>query len=139
MEFGKIAAGELSQIDFTLPSQDPRVLNHVISTKTGPLSLPESVRIGVGCPAWNVKSWVEKVDPMGRQASDFLFHCLRQFNSIELNTNHYRIPDSATLVHWKEAVPPDFLFNPKVLQEISHRHPLSSQSALTPGIFRPHA
>jgi uncharacterized protein YecE (DUF72 family) len=64
--------------------------------------------------------WVRKVYPKGTKAKDFLQHYSRQFNTIELNTTHYRIPDHKTIQRWYEMSPADFKFCPKIPQTISH-------------------
>lgn len=124
MEFGKVSSAELATLDFDLPPEDPRSWFRM---KLQP-SRPATLRVGVGCPVWSVRSWVGSVYPSPTDPKDYLFHYSRQFNSIELNTTHYRIPDSETVRRWRDSVPGDFRFNPKILQEVSHRRPLSSES-----------
>lgn len=89
-----------------------------------------NLRVGIGCPVWGVKEWVGKVYPRGAQPAEYLRHYARQFNSIELNSTHYRIPDPTTVRSWREQSPDDFRFCPKFPQEISHRSPLGANKAL---------
>lgn len=124
MEFGKVQSDRLSDIDFTLPTQDPRTWWRLRMRGDDRSNL----RVGIGCPVWSVKDWVGTVYPSGTQAKDFLFYYSRQFNSIELNTTYYRIPDLETVHRWRQTVPPDFRFNPKFPQDISHRVPLSGHA-----------
>jgi uncharacterized protein YecE (DUF72 family) len=126
MEFGKVPASELGRIQFRLPPDDPRT---VLTLKSQSQTAP--ARIGVGAPVWGVKGWEGKVYPLGTDTKEFLFHYSRQFNSIELNTTHYRIPDSETIRRWREATPEGFRFCPKFPQSISHQLPLSSHAGLT--------
>ncbi len=67
-----------------------------------------------------MKEWVGKIYPKGTKTPDYLRHYTRQFNTIELNTTHYRIPDHFTVQHWHDEAAADFRFCPKVLQGISH-------------------
>ena len=67
-----------------------------------------------------MKEWVGKTYPKGAKSGDFLKHYGRQFNTIELNTTHYRIPDQAVVERWYEQTPADFRFCPKIPQTISH-------------------
>jgi len=120
MDFGKVPQNSLGRVDFSLPSRDARPFP---ATGSG-----ESLRFGLGAPVWNVKSWIGSLYPENAKAADFLHHYGRQFNSIELNTTHYRTPDAETVRRWSDAVPSEFRFNPKVLQEISHRQPLLANS-----------
>src|SRR5438309_893913 len=124
MEFGKVPEHHLPRVDFNLPVQDPRTWLRL--RMSGEERKPS--RIGIGCPVWGVKDWVGQVYPVKTNPKDFLFYYSRQFNSIELNTTHYRIPDAETIRRWRETVPDDFRFNPKLPQEISHHHPLTPDS-----------
>ncbi len=78
-----------------------------------------------------MKEWVGKVYPVGTQPRDFLSHYSRQFNSIELNSTHYGIPDEATVERWRESTPNGFKFNVKFFQNISHHHALDQNTELT--------
>lgn len=123
MEFGKVPTPWLSKVDFTISHHDPRTWLR-FRTNGGEKEKPP-LRVGIGCPVWSVKDWVGTVYPQKADPKDFLFYYSRQFNSIELNTTHYRIPGLDTIRRWRETVPDDFRFNPKFPQELSHRTPLS--------------
>lgn len=125
MEFGKVLSSDLDRISFELPDDDPRA-----SSVLPPGRVP-TPRIGIGAPVWGVKGWEGKVYPLATDTKDFLYHYSRQFNSIELNTTHYRIPDRETIRRWRETTPETFRFCPKFPQTISHQSPLSSHAALT--------
>jgi uncharacterized protein YecE (DUF72 family) len=113
MDFGKLP--NITQVDFTLPPDPP--CNHtVLSLHTK----PTSARLYVGATGYAMKEWLgtwyAAQTPTGR-----MLHAYGQlFNSIEHNTTHYRIPDGATTLKWRDAVPPAFCFSPKVPQSISH-------------------
>ncbi|MES2855929.1 MAG: DUF72 domain-containing protein [Bdellovibrionota bacterium] len=115
----------MSQIDLSLPVDDPRTW---VALKRSEKTKP--ARIGIGAPAWGVKDWIGKVYPIGTQAKDFLHHYSRQFNSIELNSTHYSLPDPATIERWRDATPNGFKFNVKMLQDITHRGSLGSHATL---------
>ncbi len=113
MEFGKVA--NLNTIDFTLPPDHPateRVLEKHF--RMGKL------KAHVGCPIWANKSWIGKLYPVGAKDKDLLKFYSRKFNSIELNSTHYKLPDGATLARWKQMAAPGFKFCPKFPQVISH-------------------
>ncbi|MEZ5043875.1 MAG: DUF72 domain-containing protein [Saprospiraceae bacterium] len=114
MKFGKLP--DISRVDFSLPPDSPgtqRVLQ-----QWGGRSQPLAVYIG--CTGWSMSEWVGKVYPKGTKSKDFLYHYSRQFNTIEFNTTHYRIPDVATIRKWYEQSAEDFKFCPKIPQTISH-------------------
>jgi uncharacterized protein YecE (DUF72 family) len=120
MKFGKLE--DISQVDFTLPS-DPAGNRKVLS------ALPErSERAGcyIGCTGWSMPEWIGKVYPKGTKSKDFLKYYSQQFNTIEFNTTHYRIPDISTVDKWHEGAADDFKFCPKVPQSISHSRDLGA-------------
>jgi uncharacterized protein YecE (DUF72 family) len=114
MDFGKLPS--IDKVDFTLPADHPETS----------LVLEQSVRLSatpqvyVGCPVWATREWVGKWYPSTAKEKDYLHHYARQFNTIELNTTHYRIPDLPTIERWYEAASPGFTFCPKWPQQISH-------------------
>ena len=79
-------------------------------------------RVYIGATGWSMKEWIGKWYPAKTKSADFLREYGKQFNTIELNTTHYRIPTPELTQRWYEAVPADFRFCPKVPQTISHRN-----------------
>ncbi len=137
MEFGKVDPRNLGQIDFRLPDEDPRTISTLRASRELRLRpdlhrvLPVTqTRIGVGAPAWAVKEWLGQVYPLGTAPRDFLSHYARQFNSIELNSTHYGIPNEETVTRWRESTPSGFKFNVKFFQNISHHAALDENAAL---------
>ena len=113
MEFGKLS--NVSSVRFNFPPEDPRV-GAVLGRK-----IPQkSPLVYVGAPIWTCPNWIGRIYPEGIAARDYLEAYGRQFNSIELNTTFYRIPDRAQVQVWKNQVPGDFRFVPKLHQSISH-------------------
>lgn len=115
MDFGKLA--NVDQIKFALPAfdEDPRtsaVLKE--STKLG------EVRVYVGGPTWICPKWVGTVYPKGKDSRDFLSFYAKQFNTVELSSSFHHIPPHDQVRRWKNKVPPDFRFSPKIHQSISH-------------------
>jgi len=113
MKFGKLQ--DISQVNFSLPN-DP------VNTKSilDGLSISTKPILYVGCTGWSMKEWVGKVYPSNAKTKDYLLHYAKQFNTIELNTTHYRIPNFETIQKWKKEATPDFRFCPKIPQSISH-------------------
>ncbi len=123
MEFGKLK--DISKVDFQLPDDAPGTTNLLNS-------LPQRVEkplVYIGCTGWSMKEWVGKVYPTGAKPADFLKHYATQFNTIELNTTHYRIPTLEIIRSWKSNTPPDFRFCPKVPQVISHSSDLDGEGS----------
>lgn len=120
MKFGKLQ--DISNVDFTLPqdiASNTTVFDKIPRSETLP-------KIFVGCTGWSMKDWVGKVYPPKTPTKDYLKHYAKQFNTIELNTTHYRIPTFETIEKWKRESASDFRFCPKIPQSISHRSDLGA-------------
>lgn len=110
MEFGKLH--DISTVHWELPRDD--------STNQGRFQKNQAFRIYLGSPAWGIKDWCGKLYPEKTKPEEYLFYYSKHFNCIELNTTHYRIPDSKIVTEWKKKVSQDFQFCPKIYKEISH-------------------
>jgi uncharacterized protein YecE (DUF72 family) len=117
MDFGKLLS--VDNVDFSLPPEPPQ--NAAVLA-----ALPATAKptIYIGATGYNMKPWVGQWYPPGAKDKDFLRHYGAQFNTIEHNTTHYRIPDAATVARWREETPADFRFCPKIPQTISHARDL---------------
>lgn len=124
MKFGKLS--DISQVDFRLPADSAFTVAHL--DKLGKNTVLPTVYIG--CTGWSMKEWVGKVYPPKTPVKAFLWYYSRQFNTIELNTTHYRIPDAKTIEKWRNESPDDFRFCPKVPQTISHSGDLGLNNTL---------
>ncbi len=113
MKFGKVK--DISTIDFSLPPDAPGTRQNLEHW-----TAPDTAAFYIGCTGWSMKEWVGSIYPKGAKANAFLKHYGRQFNTIELNTTHYRIPTAAMIDKWYRETPDDFRFCPKVPQSISH-------------------
>jgi len=118
MEFGKLPT--IESVDFSLPA-DGAGTAQVLANSPASGGQPTFY---IGCTGWGMKEWIGKVYPEKAKASDFLRHYSRQFNTIELNTTHYRIPDWVTIQKWKTEAADGFRFCPKLPQTISHSNTL---------------
>lgn len=113
MEFGKIPSVE--NVNWTLPPDDPSSVAYLRGLNSqGP------TQYFIGTPAWGPKEWIGKIYPEKTKPVDFLTYYARNFNTIELNTSHYRIPSAEQVEKWAQQVTPRFLFCPKLFQGISH-------------------
>lgn len=112
MQFGKLA--DISRVNFELPEDHPDTYE-VLSKST-----KNSPEIFIGCPVWANSEWKGKIYPKKAKPTDFLAHYVQQFNCIELNLTHYRIPDYSMIEKWNAVTPADFQFCPKIYQGISH-------------------
>jgi len=115
MKFGK--ASDLSNIDFSLPI-DPST-NKIRLDRYGLGTGEGRPQIYIGATGWSMKDWVGTWYPRKTKSADYLKHYGRQFNTIELNTTHYRVPTIEMVQKWYDSVPEDFRFCPKVPQTTS--------------------
>ncbi len=125
MDFGKL--DNIENVDFSLPPDHP---------KTGDLLRGLPPRLGlphvyIGCTGWGVREWVGHVYPKNTKPTDYLKAYGKQFNTIELNTTHYRTPSVSDVLKWKNETPDDFRFAPKMLQLVSHAKNLGFGTGLT--------
>ena len=124
MEFGKLPS--IEQVNFSPPPDPPENAGLLAST---PSRQPVQ-RLFIGATGWSMKEWNGKIYPKGTKPQDMLRHYTRQFNTIELNSTHYHIPDHFTIQHWNDEAAADFRFCPKVLQRISHARDLGANGPL---------
>ena len=124
MKFGRV--NDPAAVDYTLPPE-PLANVRLLERHFDPDAPP--TRFYVGATGWSMKQWVGTTYPKGARPVDFLKYYGEQFNTIELNSTHYRIPDAATVERWYETVPTDFRFCPKIPQSISHARGLGLQES----------
>lgn len=117
MDFGKLL--HVDSVDFQLQADPPgnAELLHSFPKSSNPV-------LYIGPTGYNMKPWVGKWYPPGAQEKHFLRHYAAQFNTIEFNTTHYRMPDPSIVRRWSAEVPDDFRFCPKLPQSISHARDL---------------
>ena len=102
MKFGKLE--DISDVNFNLPV-DPSTNEQIFENFLVDKALP---KVYIGCTGWSMKEWVGTVYPKNTKSKDYLFQYAKQFNTIELNTTHYRIPNEKTIEKWKTETNEDF-------------------------------
>lgn len=110
MQFGKVSRPEL--VDFTLLPDHPGTQQVLKEYRDG-----SSFEVYVGCAKWN-RGDLKGFYPRGTK--DELAYYSKQFNSIEMNTTFYGMPDPRQVETWKGKTPPGFKFFPKLTNSISH-------------------
>lgn len=112
MKFGKLT--DIRHVNFDLAPSDERTMAVLGAGEKQPF------QAYVGCPVWGNKDWIGKIYPKGAKAAEYLRHYSASFNTIELNSTHYRSPAPDTVLRWKNLAQSGFVFCPKVPQSISH-------------------
>ena len=83
-----------------------------------------------GTMGFSYSDWKEVFYPAGLKASEYLSHYARYFNSVELDTTFYAIPDVARVKNWAASVPEDFRFSLKTPRAITHEGALDRNIGL---------
>ena len=122
MKFGKVDTTQLNEIDFTLPEMHRETKE---ALKPNENQNPE---IRFGATGWGTDEWKGVIYPEKCPKNQYLKHYAKSFDSIELNSTHYRIPKVDTIQKWRADVPETFRFCPKVLQYISHSRALGTDT-----------
>ncbi|WP_162902725.1 DUF72 domain-containing protein [Taibaiella koreensis] len=113
MEFGKVTEQELEHMDCSLPP-DPEMNQAILAKGKG------KTRFYIGCAKWGRKDWVGTIYRPDVGEQDMLRHYARIFNTIEFSGFYYNLHSREQVLQWKKAVPPGFLFCPKLTQYITH-------------------
>jgi len=109
MKFG--SADNPSEIDFSLPDDHPETSQLLEKHENGQ---PE---VYVGCAKWNRKD-LKNFYP--DNTDDELEYYASQFNAVELNATFYKIFEPEQIKKWRNKVPANFKFFPKVNRYIGH-------------------
>lgn len=110
MKFGRIT--DPGPVSYILPEDPPETTAMLSKNKNG-----TPFEVYIGCAKWNRKD-LKGFYP--REIKDELPYYSQQFNSIELNTTFYRMPDRKQVEIWKNKTPEGFRFFPKITRTISH-------------------
>jgi uncharacterized protein YecE (DUF72 family) len=74
----------------------------------------------VGCSGWNYRHWREVVYPKGLPAKRWLEHYATLFDTVEVNTTFYRLPNRTAVEGWAAQTPPEFVFAVKASRYLTH-------------------
>ncbi|HET8527800.1 MAG TPA: DUF72 domain-containing protein [Gaiellaceae bacterium] len=73
----------------------------------------------IGCSGWNYASWKDEFYA-GRPARLWLEHYARHFDTVEVNTTFYRLPNRDAVANWERTAPPGFVFALKASRYLTH-------------------
>lgn len=83
-----------------------------------------AARFRVGTQGWSYPAWVGPFYPPERQGEDLLSVYAEAFDTVEVNSTFYAIPDGGRVASWKERTPAGFRFTLKLPGEITHERRL---------------
>ncbi len=78
------------------------------------------MNIRPGCSGWSYDDWVGPFYPKGTKPKDYLRLYSSVFDTVEIDSSFYRIPNQSMVSNWKKNSAPDFLFCPKFPKKITH-------------------
>ncbi|MBI4415671.1 MAG: DUF72 domain-containing protein, partial [Euryarchaeota archaeon] len=87
-----------------------------------PSDLPAKLRIGTS--GWGYDDWVGPFYPEGTPKSDYLKLYANTFDTVEIDSSYYRIPQPAMTAGWRRRVPDGFRFTAKFPKRITHEKKL---------------
>jgi uncharacterized protein YecE (DUF72 family) len=82
----------------------------------------------IGTAGWHYSHWSGPFYPENIKADEYLKYYAEHFNTVEINNSFYQIPDSETLIQWRETVPPGFVFSVKASRYITHMKKLKESA-----------
>ena len=88
--------------------------------------------VRLGCSGWNYASWKDEFYG-GRPARLWLEHYAQHFDTVEVNTTFYRLPNPTSVANWERTATPGFSFAVKVSRYLTHVKRLTE---LRPGLQR---
>jgi uncharacterized protein YecE (DUF72 family) len=74
----------------------------------------------LGSIGWSYNFWKGSFYPDKMPSNVFLKYYSSKFNSVEVDSTFYRIPNIQTVSNWKEQTPEDFIFSLKFPKFITH-------------------
>ena len=77
-------------------------------------------KIRIGTSGWTYRHWQGRFYPQELSPRKWLEYYCQFFDTVELNSPFYRIPNRRTFESWRKRTPPDFLFSVKASRLITH-------------------
>ena len=77
-------------------------------------------RILLGTSSWTADGWAGSFYPTSIKPQDFLPIYADRFNTVEIDSTFYCIPQAKSVERWRELTPEGFIFAAKVPQTVTH-------------------
>lgn len=77
-------------------------------------------KLRIGCSGWGYKDWLGPFYPKATAQSDYLKFYSRVFDTVEIDSSFYRIPNAAMIANWSAGVPEGFSFTAKLPKRMTH-------------------
>lgn len=76
--------------------------------------------VRVGCSGWEYADWRGDFYPENLPKGKWLAHYAARFDTVEINSSFYRLPEASTFERWACSVPPRFAFAVKASRFLTH-------------------
>jgi uncharacterized protein YecE (DUF72 family) len=76
--------------------------------------------VHVGTSGWQYRDWRGAFYPRELPQREWLPYFASHFETVEVNTSFYRLPERATFERWREQTPPGFIVTVKASRFITH-------------------
>jgi uncharacterized protein YecE (DUF72 family) len=76
--------------------------------------------VRIGCSGWNYDSWRERFYPEGMGPSRWLGEYATHFDTVEVNSNFYRLASRKAVERWVADTPDGFCFTVKASRYLTH-------------------
>jgi uncharacterized protein YecE (DUF72 family) len=91
------------------------------------------MNIKIGTQGWNYSDWISRPDetifyPHGTKSAEMLAVYARAFETVEVDSTFYAIPQQQTVENWAKKTPDGFTFSLKLPREITHEAQLNKAS-----------
>ena len=92
-------------------------------------------KIFIGTSGWHYAHWSGPFYPQGLPKEGFLGYYARHFDTVEVNSSFYRLPEEDTVRAWRDSVPEGFIFSVKASRFITHNKNLKDPETTLPLFF----
>jgi uncharacterized protein YecE (DUF72 family) len=92
-------------------------------------------KLRVGCSGWAYEDWAGPFYPKGVHPRDYLRLYSSVFNSVEIDSSFYRMPNQFLINLWKSSTPDGFIFSAKVPKKITHDARLRGSTELMSHLY----
>ncbi|HEY4097803.1 MAG TPA: DUF72 domain-containing protein [Baekduia sp.] len=85
-------------------------------------------KVRIGCSGWIYRSWKDDFYPAGCPQRRWLEHYAGRFDTVEVNSTFYRLPQRDAVAAWVRRTPDDFVFTVKASRYLTHVKRLQDMS-----------
>jgi len=89
----------------------------------------------IGCSGWNYAAWRAAFYPGDLPPRRWLAFYASRFDTVEVNSTFYRLPERTTFAAWRAQAPADFLFSVKASRFLTHMKRLREPKAPLTRLF----